>query len=142
MQFFRAFQQRALCYASVGLAVVSLLKAVENAREGNSAWTERGLTAANAGLIALWVAQVDGQGSNVFKRPTQITAVALSLYQLLAWWTSRHGGEHVDFPVAVILLVVAVVSITSMSSTLKSADSAFRASGVLADKVSARRQAR
>lgn len=135
-------QQRALCYASVGLAIVSLLKAVEKAREGSSGWTERGLTSANAGLVALWVAHVDGHGSNAFKRPTQIAAVALSLYQLLAWWTSRQGGEHVDFPVAVILLVVAVASLASMDSTLKSADSAFRASGALADKVSARRETR
>lgn len=133
------FVQRALCYASTGLAFVSMLKAVEKAREGSPAWMERGITSANAGLTAVWVAQVDGQDQKSSVLPSQIAALSLSLYQMLSWWTSRQGGEHVDFPVAVILFVVAVAAIASMRSTLNAADSAFRASGVLAEKVSTRR---
>lgn len=127
--------QRALCFASIGLAVVSLLKAVEKAREGDSGWMERGLTSANAGLIAGWVTQVDGQADISSLFPSQIAAFAVSLYQLVAWWTSRQAGIHVDFPVAAILFAVVVASVTSMKSTLNAADNAFQASGALADKV-------
>lgn len=132
-------QQRALCVASMGLAVVSLLKAVEKAREGDPGWLERALTCANAGLIAGWVAQVDGQAEKLSLLPTQMVAFALSLYQLVAWWTSRQGGVHVDFPVAVILFTVVVASIASMKSTLDVAGTAFHASGALAEKVSSKR---
>lgn len=127
--------QRALCFASIGLAVVSLLKAVEKARKGDSGWLERGLTSANAGLIAGWVTQVDGKADKSSLLPSQIAAFAVSLYQLVAWWTSRQAGIHVDFPVAVILLTVVVASVASMKSTLNTADSAFQASGALAKKV-------
>lgn len=127
--------QRALCFASIGLAVVSLLKAVEKAREGDSGWLERGLTSANASLIAGWVTQVDGKADISSLLPSQIAAFAVSLYQLVAWWTSRQAGIHVDFPVAVILFTVVVASVTSMKSTLYAADNAFRASSALADKV-------
>lgn len=131
--------QRALCVASMGLAVVSLLKAVEKAREGDPGWWERALTAANASLIAGWVTQVDGQAENQFLLPTQMVAFGLSLYQLVAWWSSRQGGIHVDFPVAVILFTVVVASIASMKSTLDAAGNAFQASGALAEKVSSKR---
>jgi len=123
----------------MGLAVVSLLKAVEKAREGDPGWLERALTSANAGLVAGWVAQVDGQAEKQSLLPTKMVAFALSVYQLVAWWTSRQGGIHVDFPVAVILFTVVVASVASMKSTLDAADNAFQASGALAEKVSAKR---
>lgn len=127
--------QRALCFASIGLAIVSLLKAVEKARQGDSGWLERGLTSANAGLIAGWVTQVDGKVDKSSLFPSQIAAFAVSLYQLVAWWASRQTGIRVDFPVAVILFTVVVASVASMKSTLAAADNAFRASGALAEKV-------
>lgn len=133
------YLQRALFYASVGLAFVSMLKAAQKVREGNFGWMERSLTAANAGLIAAWVAQVDGLGQQTYLLVSQIAAFALSLYQLLSWWTSRQKEEHVDFPVAVILFVVVLAALASMKSTLSTADKAFQASGALADKVSAKR---
>lgn len=116
-----------------------MLKAVEKAREGDSGWQERGLTAANAGLICAWVAKIDGNAENVSLLPSQMAAFAVSLYQLVSWWTSRRGGMHVDFPVAVILFVVVVASVASMKSTLNAANNAFRASGALAEKVDSRR---
>lgn len=131
--------QRALCLASVGLALVSLLKAVEKAREGDSGWMERALTSANAGLIAGWVTQVDGQAEQSSLIPSQLAALAVSLYQLVVWWLSRQGRVHVDFPVSVILVVVVVASVASMRSTRKTADRAFQASGALAEKVSVNR---
>lgn len=133
------YEQRALVFASVGLAVVSMVKAIEKAREGDSDWLERGLTSANAGLIAGWVAKADSQGPSLSFAPSQMAAFALSGYQLVSW-ALRHGREHADFPVAVILFVVALAAISSMRSTLNTADNAFKASGALADKVSARRQ--
>lgn len=131
--------KRALCIASIGLAIVSLLKAIEKAREGDSGWQERGLTAANAGLIGAWVAKIDGNAENMSLVPSQMTAFAVSLYQLVVWWTCRQGGTHVDFPVAVILFAVVVASVASMKSTLNAANNAFRASGALAEKVDRRR---
>lgn len=115
-----------------------MIKAVEKAREGDSDWLERGLTSANAGLIASWVAQSDSQGPSLSFVPSQMAAFALSGYQLVSW-SLRHGREHADFPVAVILFVVAMAAMSSMHSTLNTADNAFRASGALADKVSVRR---
>lgn len=115
-----------------------MIKAVEKAREGDPDWLERGLTSANAGLIAGWVAQADSQSPSLSFVPSQMAAFALSGYQLLSW-AVRHGREHADFPVAVILFVVAMVAMSSMHSTLNTADGAFRASGALAEKVSARR---
>lgn len=100
---------------------------------------ERAITSANACLIAGWVTQSDGQVEKPSLLPTQIAAFALSLYQLAAWWNSRQGGIHVDFPVAVILFTVVVASIASMKSTLDAAGNAFQASGALAEKVSAKR---
>lgn len=132
--------QNMLFYASLALALLSMLKAVEKAREGSPGWMERGLTSANSGLIAAWVAQVDGQAQKASLLFVQITVFGLSLYQLLTWWTSRQGGEHVDFPVAVILLAVTITVLASMKSTLGAADGAFRASGALAEKVSGRTQ--
>lgn len=133
--FFPPQPQRTLCIASVGLAVVSLLKAAEKAREGNSAWVERCLTAANAGLVAAWVARIEGQGHTAWLRPSQI-AFALSCYQLLTWWASRQNGVEGDFPVAVILFMVAMVAVSSMDATLRTADRAFQASSDLAQKIS------
>ncbi|CAM9093996.1 unnamed protein product [Hapterophycus canaliculatus] len=130
--------KRALRVASIGLAIVSLLKAVEKAREGDSGWQERGLTAANAGLICAWVAKIDENAENGSLLPCHTAAFALSLYQMVAWWTSRQGGTHVDFPVAVILFIVVLASVASMKSTLHAVDNAFRASGALADKVDIR----
>ena len=118
---------------------MSLLKAVEKAREGDSGWMERAVTSANAGLIAGWVTQVDGQAGKSSLLPSQLAAFAVSLYQLVVWWGSRQEGVHVDFPVAVILVAVVVASIASMRSTRKAADKAFQASGALADKVSVKR---
>ncbi|CAM9561808.1 unnamed protein product [Scytosiphon promiscuus] len=131
--------KRALCAASIGLTVVSLLKAIEKAREGDPGWQERGMTAANAGLICAWVAKMDGNGENISMLPSLLVSFAVSLYQLAAWWTSRQGGTHVDFPVAVILFAVVVASVTSMKSSLSAANKAFRASGALAEKVDRRR---
>eukprot|EP00903_Cladosiphon_okamuranus_P012744 g11914.t1 len=131
--------KRALCFASVGLALVSMLKAVEKAREGDPGWMERALTSANAGLIAGWVTQVDGEAEKSSLFPSQVAACAVSLYQLVVWWVNRQGGVHIDFPVSVILAVVVVASIASMRSTRKAADRAFQASGALAEKVSVKR---
>lgn len=125
--------------ASIGLAAVSLLKAVEKAREGDSGWLERGLTSANAGLIGVWVSQVDLQADKPALLYYQIAAFAVSLYQLVAWWSSRQSEIHVDFPVAFILFTVVVASVTSMKSALNEADNAFRASEALAEKVDRRR---
>lgn len=119
--------------------MVSMINAVEKAREGNSDWLERGLTSANAGLIAGWVAKADSQGPSLSFVPSQMAAFALSGYQLVSW-ALRHGREHADFPVAVILFVVAMAAMSSMHSTLNTADNAFQASGALAEKVSVRRQ--
>lgn len=135
----RHHRQRALCLASVGLALVSLLKAVEKARDGDSGWMERAITSANAGLIAGWVTQVDGQAEKSSLLPSQLAAFAVSLYQLVVWWGSRQEGVHVDFPVSVILVAVVVASIASMRSTRKAAENAFQASGALAEKVSVNR---
>lgn len=100
---------------------------------------ERVLTSANAGLIAGWVAQVDGQAEKSPLLPSQLAAFAVSLYQLVVWWVSRQEGVHVDFPVSVILVAVVMASIASMRSTRQAADSAFQASGALAEKVSVNR---
>ncbi|CAM9433685.1 unnamed protein product [Ectocarpus fasciculatus] len=131
--------KRALLFASIGLAAVSLLKAVEKAREGDSGWLERGLTSANAGLMGFWVSQVDVQANKPSLLYCQIAAFAVSLYQLVAWWTSRQNEIHVDFPVAVILFAVVAASVASMKSALNEADNAFRASEALAEKVDRRR---
>lgn len=116
-----------------------MLKALEKANGGDPSLMEQCLTSLNAGIIAVWVGLVD-QRSRSISLFFQAVVFGLSLYQLKAWWNSRQGGEQTDFPVAVILWVVAVASIASMDSTLNTADRAFRASGALAEKVSAGRR--
>lgn len=131
--------QRVLCFASFGLSIISMLKALEKARDGDRSWMEQCLTSLNAGLIAAWVGLVDRRSRST-SLLFQAVVFGLSLYQLKAWWNSRQGEKQADFPVAVILLVVAVASIASMDSTLETADRAFRASGALAEKISAGRR--
>lgn len=131
--------QRVLCFASFGLSIVSMLKALEKASGGDPSLMEQCLTSLNAGIIAVWVGLVDRQSRSI-SLLFQAVVFGLSLYQLKAWWNSRQCGEQADFPVAVILLVVAVASIASMDSTQHTADRAFRASGALAEKVSAGRR--
>lgn len=130
--------QGALFLASVALAVVSILTAAEKARAGNAQWVERSITSASALLVGTGVKGVDGQGNAAWLRPSNVMALALSLYQLLRWWISHRKGEGVDFPVAVILLVVAIAAVASMDSTLRQADRAYQASGALAQKVATR----
>lgn len=121
----------------MALALVSIWKAAENARDGSPQWMERSITSANSVLIGIGV-QVEDRDNTAWFRLSHMVALALSVYQLVDWWTSRQNGEEVDFPVDVILLVVAMAAIVTMTSTLRAADRAYQASGALAQKISAK----
>lgn len=114
---------------------MSIFKAIEKGREGSPQWLERSITTANALVIGAGVWAED-RGNERWLRLIYIVALGLSVYQLHEWWTSQQNGGDIDFPVAVVLLIVAIAAVSTMRSTLEAADRAYQASAALAQKIS------